>query len=311
MKKVRVFAPATVANVACGYNILGFAINKPGDEVIARLTDEPEVVISKIKGDKGELPKETDKNTAGVAVQAFLNEIKAEKGIELEIHKRMPSGSGLGSSAASAVAAVFAANTLFDDPLNKKQLLPFTIKAEKMACGSSHADNVAPSLLGGLVLIKSYEPLDIIRIPTPELYCTIVHPDIIIRTEDAKRILKPEISLEAMVTQTGNIAGLISGLHQGDYGLISRSLEDVMIEPQRSKLIPCFKQVKKAALDSGALGCSISGSGPSIFALSRTLDIAQKAADAMQAAFSSTDISNDVYISEINNKGPMVIEDEQ
>ena len=307
MKQIKVFAPATVANVTCGYDVLGFAVKNPGDEIVAKLIDEPKVSIMKITGDGGKLPIEAEKNTAGVAVINYLKHIKSKQGIELEIHKKMPLGSGLGSSAASAVASVFAANILFGNPLLRKELLPFTMSAEKVACGSAHADNVAPSLLGGFIIIRSYSPLDVIKIKIPELFVTIIHPDIIIKTQDARNILDQTVPLNNVVKQCGNLAGLITGMFTEDYDLISRSLKDEIIEPQRAKLIPNFDDVKKVALQSGALGCGISGSGPSIFALSKDEKTAEKVGEEMKKIFIFKKIDSEVFVSEINNEGVKII----
>ncbi len=309
-KMVRVFAPATVANVACGFDILGFAVEQPGDEVVLRTTGGAGVTIRSITGDNGRLPVNPKENTAGVAVEAFCRHLQIETGIEMELHKKMPLGSGLGSSAASGAAAVFAANVLFDRPLSNEQLIPFVLQSEKAACGTAHADNAAPALLGGFALIRGYHPLDVVKIPTPEqLYCTIVHPQIEIRTQDARNILKKDLQLKDAITQWGNIAGLVAGLMKPDYELIRRSMQDVVIEPVRSLLIPAFNEVKSAALAAGALGCSISGSGPSIFALSRTHDIAQSAGLAMRKEFDSISIENEIYVSKINQEGPRILEE--
>ena len=309
IKEITVFAPATVANVACGFDILGFAVNSPGDEVVVRLSDIPGVKITKITGDGGQLPKEAKLNTAGISVIKFLETIKAKKGVEIELHKKMPLGSGLGSSAASAVASVYGANFLFGEPLSRKELLPFTMEGERVACGAAHADNVAPSLLGGFVLIRSYQPLDVVKIPVPKnLYATIVHPQIEIKTADARSILRKKINLKDAITQWGNTAGIIAGLMQEDYELIGRSLQDVIIEPVRSLLMPNFDVIKKAALKAGALGCSISGSGPSMFALSKGEEIATKVGIAMQKGFSDLEIENELYVSKINEEGPRRIE---
>ena len=263
MKSIRVFAPATVANVACGFDIFGFAVDQPGDQITLTVRDDPGVCITDILGDDGRLPREAARNTAGIAIQTYLQHIgRTEVGVGVVLHKQMPLGSGLGSSAASAVAGVFAINELLGRPLPTMKLLPFAMEGERLACGSAHADNVAPSLLGGFVVIRSYHPLDVIRIETPALlYCTLVHPDIEVNTKDARFILKNEVSLKNTITQMGNVAGLIAGLMTPDYDLISRSLVDVIIEPVRAILIPEFNEAKKAALDVGALGCSISGVG--------------------------------------------------
>lgn len=306
---IRVFASATVANVACGFDILGFAINEPGDEVILRRRAEPGITISSITGDEGRLPYDPMKNTAGIAVAQFLEHTGISEGVNIELHKKMPLGSGMGSSAASAVAAVFAANKLFREPVDVQALLPFTMASEGVASGAAHADNAAPSLLGGFILIRSYDPLDIVRIPTPDnLYCTLLHPQIEVLTDDARKILKKHILLKDAIIQWGNVAGLIMGLTTSDYDLISRSMQDVIIEPVRSLLIPGYDTIKEAAIESGALGCSIAGSGPSIFALNTSMDTATTVGTAMQAACSDQGIESELYISPINKDGPRVLE---
>ena len=276
MKSIKVFAPATVANVTCGYDILGFAVHEPGDEVIIALTNSDKINIQEIKGDEGVLPKTVEKNTVSVAIKAYLEHLGEKRGVDIYLEKKMPLGSGLGSSAASAVAGVYALNTLLDSPLTPLELLPFAMQGEAMACGEAHADNVAPALLGGFVLIRSYHPLDVVKIDSPkDLYATIIHPRIEIATKDARSILKKSLLLKDAIKQWGNVAGLITGLIKEDYALIGRSMEDVIVEPVRSMLIPGFDQVKESAINSGALGCGISGSGPSIFALSKSLDASQ------------------------------------
>ncbi len=308
MNSIRVFAPATVANVACGFDTLGFAIYQPGDIVEAKLTNDSGVRISGITGDDGRLPLEAEKNTAGVAVLALLEHLGEQRGLEMVLHKRMPLGSGLGSSAASSVAALYAVNQLLGEPLKKLEMLPFAMKAEASACGSPHADNVAPGLLGGFILIRSYNPLDVIAIDYPEnLHCTILHPHIEVRTEDARRILRKYIKLGDAVIQWSNLAGLIAGLSKEDFSLISRSLNDIIFEPVRSLLIPGFDMVKEAAVTSGALGCSISGSGPSVFALSTSMEKAREVGLAMKQAFSEMQLGSDIYVSAVNNIGPRIL----
>jgi len=307
--EIRVFAPATVANVACGFDILGFAIDRPGDEVRMRLTSEPGVRIARIEGDGGLLPLDPARNTVSVPVLAYLKRIKSGQGFEIELHKKMPLGSGLGSSAASAVAGVFAANALLGNPLPRADLLEFALEGERIACGSAHADNAAPALLGGFALVRSYHPLDVVQIATPDrLHCTVLHPQIEIRTEDARKILRKQILFKDAVTQWGNIAGLIAGLMNSDYELIRRSLQDVIIEPVRAILIPGFREVKQAAIAAGALGCSISGSGPSLFALSASRETAEAAGKAMAAEMAALKIGCEVYVSRINNAGPRILE---
>jgi len=309
-KQIRVFAPATVANVACGFDILGFAVDFPGDEVVLKTQDEPGVTISKITGDDGKLPTDPEKNTVSISVLSLLKHLKSDQGFEIELIKKMPLSSGLGSSAASAVAGVFAANKLLGNPLKKEELLPFILEGEKIACGSGHADNAAPALYGGLVLIRSYSPLDIIKISSPaNLYCTLIHPHILIRTEDARQILKKQIPLSDVTTQMGNIAGLITGMINEDFELIQRSMEDVIVEPVRSILIPGFEKMKKAAIKAGALGCSISGSGPSVFALSTSKIKAKNIGESMQSVLHALNIKNEIYISKINHDGPRIIRD--
>ena len=305
MRGLKVFAPATVANVACGYDILGFAINKPGDEIIGCLSDKPGLRITKITGAKGKLPYEIEKNTASVAAQRVLEHLgETGRGIEIEIHKKMPFCSGLGSSSASAVAGAMIVNELLDKPLTKRELLPFAVLGEQVADGAYHADNVAPSLFGGIILIRDNASLDVHRIPSPiGLYASVVHPQIKIKTQDARAILSDTVSLKQTIEQTGNIAAFIVGLYNQDIDLIGRSLKDVIIEPQRAKLIPNFYKVKDAALNAGALGCSISGAGPSIFALSANSLIAERVGEAMSKAFTDNGIDNTLFISTINNNG--------
>lgn len=303
MNAVKVFAPATVANVACGFDIFGFAINEPGDIVHAKFKESSGVAITHITGDGGKLPKDPHKNTAGISVIKLLESLKTNQGIEIELHKGMPLGSGLGSSAASAVGSLFAVNTLLGNPLNRLDLLPFAMEGERVACGSAHADNVAPSLLGGFVVIRSYSPLDVIEIPCSlELHCAILHPHIEVRTEEARKMLKQDISLHQHVVQSGNAAGLIAGLMMGKPHIIQNCLQDAIVEPIRSKLIPGFDGIKAAALEAGALGCSISGSGPSLFAIASTKTQIAMIGEAMKRA--CRHVASDLYITTLNTQGP-------
>ncbi|HWV32811.1 MAG TPA: homoserine kinase [Dyadobacter sp.] len=310
MNSVKAFAPATVANVSCGFDIFGFAIQEPGDTVELYKRDEPGVVITEITGDEGRLPRQAEKNSVTVVMLALLKHLGiTDLGCEVVLRKNMPLGSGMGSSAASAVAGVVAMNELLGNPLSRKELLPFAMEGERIASGSAHADNVGPSLLGGFVVIRSYNPLDIFTIPVPDdLYCTLVHPDIEINTKDARFILRNEVSLKNTIAQMGNVAGLVAGLMKADYDLISRSMVDVIIEPVRSILIPEFKDVKQAAISNGALGCSISGAGPSMFALSRGIENAQNAGKAMQERFASAGIESAVHVSGINQGGAVILQ---
>jgi homoserine kinase len=308
MKSIKASAPATVANVSCGFDIFGFAVEAPADEVVVTLSSKPGVVITGIEGDEGRLPREAQRNTSGVAVIEFLKAIGSNQGAEIALKKNLPLGSGMGSSAASSVAALVAINHLHNNPLTREQLLPFAMEAERIACGSAHADNVAPSLMGGFVLIRGYDPLDVTKVPTPaNLYCTLVHPHLELKTEDSRRVLKPSISMKDAVTQWGNIAGLVVGLMKPDYGLITRSLKDVVAEPIRSVLIPGFDLIKEEAIKCGALGCGISGSGPTIFSISTDLEIARKVGEVIQQQFATFKLNSDVFVSKVNEEGARII----
>lgn len=310
LDEVKVFAPASVANVSCGFDVMGFALARPGDEIVARRSEQPGIRITKITGEGGVLPTSVDENTGGVAAQKLLNHINSDVGIELEIHKKMPLGSGLGSSAASSVGAVVAVNYLLGLPCSQDELLGFAAEGERVACGTPHLDNVAPALFGGFVLIRSQQPADVVELNCPNpLFATVVHPQIEIKTEDTRKILRRDIPLQKAITQWGNVGGLVAGLLKGDYGLISRSLQDVIIEPVRSVLIPGYEKVKKAAIDAGALGSGISGSGPSIFALSADKETANSVGEAMQETFIEVGLKNEIYVSEINKKGPEILEE--
>lgn len=307
----RAFAPATVANVISGFDIFGFAVAAPGDEVIARYQEAPGVSITRITGDSGKLPRASGANTASAAARALLERLGVRHGVALEIHKRMPLGSGLGSSAASAVAAVVAVNALLGAPLSRRELLPFALEGERVSCGgeTTHADNVAPSLLGGFILIRGYDPLDVIPLPAPaRLWCALVHPDLVVRTRDARAALPEMVPLRQAVAQWGNAAGLVAGLFLDDEALIARSLRDVIVEPARAPLIPGYAEVRQAALDAGALGCGISGAAPSMFALTTSRAAADAAGKAMAAAFGRAGLSATTYVSPINREGARVLE---
>ena len=309
MKKVAAFAPATVANVSCGFDILGFAVDNLGDKVSVSFSDAPGLTVKSISGDQGRLPFAVEKNTCTVAINAMLGQLDFKGGLEVELVKGLPLGSGMGSSAASAVAALVAANRLLGDPFAKEQLLPFAMEAEAIACGAGHADNVAPALLGGFVLIRSYDPLDVVRLHVPKgLFCTLLHPHLELNTADSRSVLKKSVSLKDAIIQSGNIAGLVAGLYQEDMGLISRSLNDVIAEPSRSVLIPGFDEVKEAVKGVGALGCGISGSGPTMFILSPNESIAWKASRLGQKIYGEIGLSADVYVPAINTEGAYVVE---
>lgn len=306
MNEIKIFAPATIANVSCGFDVLGLCLNSVGDEMIIKKTAEKGVKISKIIGQ--DLPLETHKNVAGVAVLALLEKANVDCGFDIEIHKNIKPGSGIGSSSASSAGAVFGVNKLLGEPFTVKELVPFAMEGEKLASGTAHADNVAPALLGGFTIVRSYKPLDIVKINTPkELYATVIHPKIEVKTADSRSVLKQKVTLKQTITQLGNLGGLISGLYTEDYNLIGRSLHDDIVEPLRSILIPEFDKVKQNAIDAGALGGGISGSGPSIFALSKGKETAEKVGKAMAFAYNNTEIEFDVYVSKINSEGIKII----
>jgi len=308
-QSIKVFAPASVSNVGPGFDILGFALQKPGDEVIITKSSGNMLEITSITGDGGKLPYEVEKNTASVAIKSLMDKYEINEGLSVEINKKMGLGSGLGSSAASAVAAVVAANELLELNLEKNQLLEHALAGEFVASKAIHADNVAPALFGGIVLIRGYNPIDIIQIPPPEeLFCTIIYPNIEIKTSEARAILPDNVPLKDMISQTGNIASLIYGLSTSNYDLISRSLNDAVIEPVRSKLITGFDEIKNAAIDAGALGSTITGSGPSLFALSTSEDTANRIAVATKAVVDRLGIGGVTYVSKINEIGPKILD---
>ena len=302
MEAIKVFCPATIANVSCGFDVLGLALDSVGDEMTVRKTAEKGIRITKIIGQ--DLPLETENNVSGVAGLALLEKSNYEGGFEIEIDKRIKPGSGIGSSAASSTGAVWAMNELLGKPFSNLELTQFAMQGEKLASSVAHADNVAPAIYGGFTLVRSYEPLDIVSIPTPaELFATVIHPQIEIKTSDSRKILKTKLTLETGIRQWGNLGGLVAGLFQSDYDLIGRSLEDHVVEPIRSILIPGFDAIKQNALQAGALGCGISGSGPSIFALSKGEATAQKVAQAMRETYNSIGIDFDIHVSKVNTQG--------
>lgn len=300
--EIKVFCPATVANISCGFDVLGVALNSVGDEMTVRKVSEKGIKITKLTGQ--DLPKETLNNVAGVAGNAFLLAADYDGGFEIEINKKIKPGSGIGSSAASSAGAVWAMNYLLGNPFSKTELVKFAMEGERLASDVAHADNVAPALFGGFTLVRSYSPLDVITIPAPsELYVTIIHPQIEIKTSDSRKILKTTISMETGIKQWGNVGGLVAGLFKEDYELIGRSLEDHIVEPIRSILIPGFDEVKKVALQAGALGSGISGSGPSIFAFSKGNETAIKVGDAMKMVYDKIGIAYEIHVSKINMDG--------
>jgi homoserine kinase len=306
MEEIKVFSPATVANVACGFDVLGFCLDGIGDEMIIRKSKDKGVRIT--VSDGYDLPLDIDKNIAGVSAKALYEKANPDFGFELEIYKRIKPGSGIGSSAASAVGSVFGMNQLLGKPFNQNELIEFAMKGEALASAAEHADNIAPALLGGFTLVKNLNPLRILQIPSPEdLYAVIVHQQIEIKTSEARSVLPAQIKLKDATIQWANLGSLIHALHTNDYALIGECLEDVVAEPYRSKVIPAYGILKQAAKTAGALGTSISGSGPSIFSLCQGIDIAKKISSAQKKVLNSTDVSFEVYISKINTKGVSIL----
>ncbi len=308
MDNVKVFAPATVANVGPGFDIFGICLDGIGDIAIAKRKSEPGVFIKSISGDNGKLPIAPDRNTVSIAAMSFLERHGiTDEGIELMLEKGMPINSGLGSSGASAVAGAFASLSLFGDSLDKVQVLQDCVNAEAAVAGR-HADNVAASLLGGMVIIRSYEPLDVIKLPMHDgLFAALATPNCEIQTKAAREILPKDVPLNSMVRNSGNVASLVSGIMQGDLRLIGRSIDDCIVEPVRGKLIPGFDAVKKAALEAGAFGCSISGSGPTVFAFASSIAEGNGIARAMAEAFSANGLASKTHVSPVNKEGAKVI----
>lgn len=306
-KSVKVFAPASVSNLNCGFDILGFALDDPGDEVILTLNESKKVSIEKITGDNGLLPTDPEKNTASAVIQYYLKQINSNQGVSIILHKKMPLNSGLGSSAASSVAALVGINELMGKPMARNELLPFAMEGERLACGNAHADNVAPSLFGGLVLIRGYNPPDIVKLPVPDnLWCAIVHPEISIPTREARQILPATILLRDAVIQWGNVAGLIAGFYSNDIELIRRSMQDVIIEPVRKARIPLFDSMRKIAMDAGAIGFGISGSGPTVFAFCNSLIQSENICKSISNLLLTSSIENQFYVSKINPQGALI-----
>jgi homoserine kinase len=303
-KSVKVFAPATIANLVCGFDVLGLALNYPRDEMQLTITDKPGIRIQHT--DIYKLPTIPEENVAGVSLLELVQELPHIFGFEVIINKCIKPGSGLGSSAASAAGIVVAANHLLGNIFSREELVRFAMAGEKLASGVKHADNISPCIFGGVTLIRSIFPLDIISLPAPPMFVAVVHPQIEVKTSDAREILRKEVLLKDAIKQWGNIAGLVAGFMKNDYGLISRSLEDVIIEPVRSMLIPGFDDVKKRSVEAGALGGGISGSGPSIFMLCEKEDTAKKVEKIMKDVYQNTGLLYNTYVTTINNEGVTV-----
>jgi homoserine kinase len=310
--RVRVFAPATVSNVGPGFDVLGFALHRPGDTVEAELTGTPGVQLAEVTGDGGLLPVDPARNAASVAASHVLERAPAARraGIRLRLHKGMPLASGLGSSGASAAAGAVAANVLLGEPLGLEDLVQCAMAGERAACGSAHADNVAPSVAGGIVLIRSYDPFELVRLPVPDgLFVAVVHPHCGVSTGEARaRLANHLFALPDIVANAGNLGALVAALHQGDLGLLGRAIEDRLVEPLRAGMIPAYADVRCAARDAGALGCAVSGSGPSVFALADSADAAVGAARAMRRAFRDrASLATDAWVGPISREGAHVL----
>jgi homoserine kinase len=301
MRTVKILAPASVANLVCGFDVLGMSLADPADEMTMSLSNKPGITI--VHEDGYGLPEAPEKNVAGAALLALMKEIDPSIGFSMRINKRIKPGSGLGSSAASSAGAVAGANALLDNKFSCDDLVRFAMSGEKLASGVKHADNIAPCLYGGITLIRSIHPLDIVRLSFPDLYVTVVHPQIEVKTSDARQILRKEVLLKDAIRQWGNIAGLVAGFMKKDYELIGRSLEDVIIEPVRSILIPGFSEVKQKCKEAGALGGGISGSGPSVFMLSIEERTAKRVEEVMQQVYSCLGIDFKIYVTKIDTDG--------
>ena len=305
MKHVKVFSPATVANLVCGFDVLGLCLHEPYDIMDVTLLDESRIIVRSADGYP--LPEDPTQNTAGAPLIEMLKEVDESIGFEVLIHKRIKPGSGVGSSAASAAGAVVAANHLLGNIFSNDELVQFAMNGEKLASGVKHADNIAPCILGGVSLIRCIHPLDIVSISSPDLFVTVVQPQIEVRTSDARQILRQQILLKHAIRQWGNIAGLVTGVLKIDLDLIGRSLEDVIIEPVRSILIPGFDEVKTKCKETGALGGGISGSGPSVFMLSRDEATAKNVESVMKEVYNKIGIDYNTYVTTINKKGVEIV----
>ena len=307
MDYLKIFSPATIANVSCGFDSLGLAVDEIGDEMTFVKTPQKGVEITNITG--AELTYDVDKNAASAVVKKMLLDAKADFGIQITMHKGYFPGSGLGSSAASYAGAAFGANQLLGKPYSNLELTKFAMFGEEVACRSQIADNVAAAIYGGFVLIRSYQPLEVVKLPVPsELRLVAIHPQIEVRTEDARNVLPKEIALKDAVTQWANVGGLISGLYSNNYELISNSLKDVIVEPHRKKLIPFFDEVKSAAIKAGDLGAGISGSGPTIFALCKGDEITEQVYNAIEKSYRNKNIDFEMYTSKVNKEGIKILQ---
>ena len=307
MESIKVFSPGSITNLSCGYDILGVCLQNRGDEITVKKTNKKEIIIK--SNDEYNISKDINKNVAGIAAQALLKNIDIDFGFEIEIKKGIKPGSGIGSSAASSAGTVFAINQLLDSPFSQLDLIKFSMEGEKYVSGSYHADNVAPIIFGGITLVRSINEIDVIKLPSPKnLEVVIVRPNIEIKTSDSRKVVKNKIKIEKMVEQSANLGSFISSLYTEDYELMSRSVVDVIVEPNRSILIPEFDVIKKISKTSGALAVGISGSGPSIFSLSSESSTSQKILDNITTHFNNLKIDYDGFISKVNSTGIKILE---
>lgn len=306
-RTIRVFAPASTANLGCGFDVMGMALDGVGDVLRMSVGDGDSLIINNESG--VELPSDIEKNVITPAVRAFLAAAGKKAAVEITVEKKILPGSGIGSSAASSAAAVFGLNELFGRPFTVKGLVDFAMQGEKLISGTAHADNSAPAVMGGIVFIRGYEPLDIVSLPVPDSFCfSVVHPHIMVSTKAARDVLRKEIPMREAVTQWGNVGGLVAGIMTGDMPLIGRSMRDVVVEPYRKGFIPGYDELKAACMAAGALAVNISGSGPSVFALSDSLETAHRVGKTLKDHFDALDIENDLYVSHVPTVGARVVE---
>ena len=303
---IRIFSPATVSNVGPGFDLMGFALESPGDELVVRRNPAGDLVLKDYSGCN--LPLDPANNVAAVAARALLADLEEGEGFEIEFHKKINPGSGVGSSAASCVAAVVGINEILGGPFRTEALIPYAMEGEKLASGAVHADNIAPALLGGITLIRGYDPMDIKHIPYPDdLWCAVIHPHLEIRTRESRKLIPGEVPIGTALRQAGNLAGLVAGLITGDYPLIRRSVVDSLAEPYRTGQLPEFDELRKKALDAGSVGTGLSGSGPSVFSLCRGEDMATAVGKVMEAHFTEHGIGSNLYLSRISQAGCRVL----
>jgi len=306
MNGVRLFSPATISNLSCGFDVLGLCLETIGDYMEITKSKKKGIYITSIIGEK--VPYDVKKNVAGVASEALIDSLNPDFGFEIKIDKKIKPGSGIGSSAASSVGAVVGINYLLGNPFKPEELIPYALEGEKLACGSEHADNVAPAILGGITLVRSTKPIDIIKLPIPKnLKAVIIHPKIEIKTADARKVLDKSIPLEKASQYWANLGAFVSSLYENNYELMKKSIVDNIIEPKRSQLIPMFDSLKQIANDNDSIGCGISGSGPSVFSLANGLKTAKIINNSFKKIYEETGIPFKTYVSDINKSGVKIL----